>query len=192
MYTIRYSYRCLLVGCVYIRGPHKGARLPACGRVCTQREPIHPEQQLLWGRAPVPLPHANRPGTAGRGSRGASSPRGVVWAGRCGPDAMQTGRVYAPPRHGAGSQPVPGEPGQSLCWLQVMLRQPPGGFWGPPRCCPPCRGVCLPGQGLPRAPLQPGAASCPCNKPRRRSHLLLALRPGLPGEMTTPAGSRGH
>lgn len=169
----------------------------ACVRPCVHTEGTHPP------RAAAPLGSSSCPPASCQQARhsrtGLSGCFFPPWRGlgremwpRCNANRQGLCTTSSWGWEPARARGTPTGPGQSLCWLQVMLRQPPGGFWGPPRCCPPCRGVCLPGQGLPRAPLQPGAASCPCNKPRRRSHLLLALRPGLPGEMTTPAGSRGH
>ena len=92
MYTIQYSYRCLLAGCVYLCGPHKGARSEAANAQVPVRSRLFARVNTTsipckqGSLSSHPLADA---GVAGQPWQGGWGP--CLGQGGFGPDAMETG-----------------------------------------------------------------------------------------------------
>ena len=165
-----------------------GERAGTCAQppVCARKYHIHPVQT---GVLELPSPRRRRRGGAALAGRlGAVLGAGRLWP-RCDgdrPRRSRTASLRARPlrRTARGVGDSCGRCGRC--------------FGDPRLLAATAEGFQQPGRGLPLRPVPAaarraaGEASFPGNISCRRSHLFLGLRPGLPGEITTPAGLRWH
>lgn len=186
MYTIQYSDRGLLVGSACSCGPHnEGTHLA----MASAQIPGPPHATGIAELLPCRCWKGDGAAPAGQPGRAAPSHAARSGQGGFGPGAVQTGRTARSRTPPAGSGTVTTGHGGG-----DTMR----GFGDPLAACCHHRGVSAARPGL-ASTLAPaaarraaGEASFPGNKSCRRSHLFLGLRPGLPGEITTPAGLHRH